>query len=84
MITEVEIGKLEALVKEFPAKLEDFVFDEELEKIKENPTRYQNLYTRLICPLHKRKVSPLIQFRINLLTYLSFFLFSVKPWSFNA
>ena len=72
MITEVEIGKLEALVKEFPAKLEDFVFDEELEKIKENPARYQNLYTRLICPLHNRKVSSLIQYRISLFTYLSF------------
>ena len=57
MITEIEIGKLEALVKEYPAKLEDFVFDEEIEKIKENPTRYQNLYTRVIRSLHKRRVN---------------------------
>merc|ERR1712062_250982 len=55
MFTEMEITKLRALVGKITTRLDDFLTDKELDVIKQENSRYDNLKNRVIYPMHKRK-----------------------------
>ena len=67
MWTDLELKQLESTLED--VELDHILTEEEIEIIKQNSTRYENLQNRVIVPLHRKKVR---------------FLFKSDLWKINA